>query len=89
MQFWVNKKSVLPVPEATSESQKVFELIKQQVIIAVVDFKSNDRQAVARSKALVEDQLPGAAEALYKGFIVSWIDRVDTSVLDSLPEVPK
>ena len=29
MQFFVNKKSILPVQEATNESHKVFDLIKQ------------------------------------------------------------
>ena len=36
MQFFVNKKSVLPVQEAFTESHKVFDLIKQQIIIAKV-----------------------------------------------------
>ena len=84
MQFFVNKKSVLPVQEMTVESQKVFDLIKQQVLIAVVDFQSSNKNAVNQSKALVEKELPVAAEALFKGFAVSWVDVADTKLLNSI-----
>lgn len=53
-------------------------------MIAVVDFKSNNRNAVQKSKELVETELPFAAEALYKGFVISWIDKADTKLLDSI-----
>lgn len=62
----------------------MFDLIKQQVVIAVVDFKSSNRVAVQKSKELVEAELPIAAEALYKGFVISWIDNADTKLLDSI-----
>lgn len=88
MQFFVNKKSVLPVQEAFTESHKVFDLIKQQIIVAIVDFKSNNKQIVQASKDLVENQLPIAAESLYRGFIVSWIDNTDTQMLRSIVDAP-
>jgi hypothetical protein len=38
---------------------------------------------------LVENELPIAAEALYKGFIISWIDKADSTVLDSINQRDK
>jgi hypothetical protein len=33
--------------------------------------------------------LPVVAEAVYKGFIVQWIDTANTSILDSMRDAPK
>jgi len=81
MQFFVNKKSLLPVQEASVEAHKVFDLVKQQIMLAVVDFGTKDKSVVRASKRLVEDELPQVADSLFKGFIISFIDKKDTKLL--------
>jgi hypothetical protein len=50
-------------------------------MLAVVDFNTKDKSIVRASKRLVEDELPLVADSLFKGFIVTYIDKKDTKLL--------
>ena len=62
VQFIVNKKSIMPVQEASTESHDIFRLINQQTVICLLDFKSKDPHIAHQSEQLVNVELPKVAD---------------------------
>lgn len=42
--YWMNKKSVSNVEEMNTDTFKIFELIRQPLLVAFVDLKSKKKQ---------------------------------------------
>ena len=75
IQFFVNKRSLIEVPLGTSEVFRIHTLIKQQVIMAMVDFSSKDKEIGDRSRKMINKDLNDVAPSLYKGLLICYLDR--------------
>lgn len=52
----------------------MMENIGQAIMVAVVDFSSEDAKIAKQSKKLVEDTLPGVAKGLFMGMVVGYVN---------------
>jgi len=66
---------LLPVSEMTTETFKVFELVRQPIMVCFADFEHSNKAVAKASINLVEKVLPKVAEAFFMGIIVSYADN--------------
>lgn len=71
----MNKKSVSNVEEMNTDTFKIFELIRQPLLVAFVDLKSKKKQEFKQSVALIDDVLKEVAPAFYHGLVVTYADN--------------
>lgn len=73
--YFVNKKSLMPVTEIIDdESEKLLELVGQQVIVGVTSIGSKIEKVRVESHRLIERTLPELAPALYRGMTIATAD---------------
>ncbi len=73
--FWINKKSIKDVEEMSPDTFRIFEVIRQPIVIFFVDLKSADKQIRENSINLVDQILPEVAPAFFHGVIISYADN--------------
>lgn len=73
--YWINKKSIKPVEEMDTDTFRIFELIRQPVVIAFVDLNSKDKKVFKASQNLVDNILPKVAPAFFHGAVIAYADN--------------
>jgi len=73
--FWINKKSIKDVEEMSPDTFRIFEMVKQPIVIAFIDLKSSDKKVQRESIKLVDEVLPEVAPAFFHGVIISYADN--------------
>lgn len=73
--FWVNKKSIRDVEEMNTDTFRIFEMIRQPIVVAFVDLKSQDKKVAKDSIQLIDQILPEVAPAFFHGVIISYADN--------------
>lgn len=71
----MSRKSLNLVEEMNTDTYRVFELIRQPILIAFVDMKSADKTEARNSIKLVDEVLPEIAPSFYHGVIFSYADN--------------
>ncbi|CDW90844.1 UNKNOWN [Stylonychia lemnae] len=74
-QYWINKKSINLVEETNTDTFRVFEMIRQPILVAFVDMKSKDKKVFKESINLVDNVLKEVAPAFFHGLIISYADN--------------
>lgn len=59
----------------TTDTYRIFELIRQPILISFVDLKSTDKQVAKNSIKLVDEVLPELAPSFFHGLIFSYADN--------------
>jgi hypothetical protein len=73
--FWINKKSVRDTEEMNPDTFRIFEMIRQPIVVAFVDLKSQDKEVARESIKLVDEVLPEVAPAFFHGLIIAYADN--------------
>lgn len=58
-----------------AETFRIFELVKQPILVAFVDFEHPDKEIAMKSIDLVDNVLKEVAPAFFHGLIVSYADN--------------
>lgn len=58
-----------------TDTFRIFEMIRQPIVVAFVDLQSQDKQVVANSIKLIDDILPEVAPAFFHGVIIAYADN--------------
>ena len=75
LSFWINKKSMKSIEPLSSFTFRLFELVRQPMMIAFVDFESPVKKARKLSAELVNNILPEVAPAYFQGLVVTFADN--------------
>lgn len=73
--YWINKKSINNVEEMNTDTFRIFEMIRQPIVVAFVDMKSKDKKVAAESIKLVDEILPEVAPTFFHGLIFAYADN--------------
>jgi hypothetical protein len=65
----------MPVEEMNTDTFRVFELIRQPIMVAFVDLHSQDKKVREDSIRLVDDALPEVAPAFFYGLVIAYADN--------------
>jgi len=73
--FWINKKSIKEVEQINQDTFRLFELIRQPIIIAFVDFNTEESKVRKNSIKLVDEVMKEVAPAFFHGAIFAYADN--------------
>ena len=63
------------VEEMNSDTFRVFDLIRQPIVVAFVDMKNPNKEIARKSIELVDEILPEVAPQFFHGVILSYADN--------------
>jgi len=73
--YWINKKSITNVEEMVPETFRIFEILRQPILVAFVDLDSKSKKEFKDSVFLIDEVLKEVAPAFFHGLIVSYADN--------------
>lgn len=73
--FWISKKSIRDAEEMTTDTFRIFEMVRQPIMVAFVDLASKDKRVAQESIYLVDKVLPEVAPMFFHGLVVAYADN--------------